>query len=62
VDCVEAGVGILLLGQIATDGHRLEWGFCTGANAFRLRCSQFCSKFPLSPCAYYYYWFYMFLI
>jgi hypothetical protein len=56
------GLGILLHDQIATDSHRLEWGFYTAANPFRVRCPQFCSEFPLFRCAYYYYWFYMFLI
>jgi hypothetical protein len=59
---VEAGEGILLTDRIATASHNPERGFYTAANAFRLRRPQFCSKFPLFRNAYYYYWFYMFLI
>jgi hypothetical protein len=53
---------IPLLSWIATAGHNLGYRFHTGTNDSSLRRSQFCSKFPLFPSAYYYYWFYMFLI
>ena len=36
--------------------------FIQARTPFRLQSLQFCSKFPLFRSAYYYYWFYMFLI
>jgi hypothetical protein len=59
---VEAWEGILLTDWIATTGHNPDVQILYSRERFPPAVPAIGSKFPLFRSAYYYYWFYMFLI